>query len=326
MVETPRIVFDSTYLTIYDPSTIPGSFHGLEVIFAVGFVLTLRHAVLRHREGSAWPLFLWLMTLMYGVVMEVLTYNTVDNFSHAQFTVMLYHKKLPLYVVMLYPAFVYTAAQTARRLGMRGVSTFFATGLIAVLIDVPFDIMGPDAGWWWWNEDGDDPMGLVAHRWLGVPVSSYCWHLLFGGSQWLVANRLRGRIARWPTRSLLATVGRAAPWAVLGGVASVLTGVIVMMPFHLFRGPLGFHDGVFTITLLVVSALAVLLGRRGGGSGPDWGLLSWVLAWNFFFLALGYWIWLGGDIEQSSAKLVVIGLVAVGSVVLHTYIHWRKAE
>ena len=39
------------------------------------------------------------VTLMCGVVMEVLTYNTVDNFSHAQFTVMLYHKKLPLYVV-----------------------------------------------------------------------------------------------------------------------------------------------------------------------------------------------------------------------------------
>ena len=325
MVDAPRIVFDSTYLTIYDPSTIVASFHGLEIAIGLGFILTLRHAIARHREGSAWPLFLWLMTLMYGVVMEVLTYNTVDNFSHAQFTVMLYHKKLPLYVVMLYPAFVYTAVQTARRLGMRGVSTFFATGLIAVLIDVPFDIMGPDAGWWWWHEDAEDPLGLVAHRWLGVPVSSYCWHLLFEGSQWLVAHRFRRRVDAWSTRSLVGTVTRALPWALLGGVASVITGVIVMMPFHAFRG-VGLHDGVFTTTLLVVSSLALLLGHKRGASPPDWSLLSWVLVWNFFFVALAYWILMGGDIPQTAAKAIVIGGVAAVSVVLHAYIHFRKAD
>jgi hypothetical protein len=326
MLDAPRIVFDSRYLTVYDPWTIPANFHGLELVIGIGFLLTLRHAIARHRSGDRWPLFLWLTTLSYGVWMELLTYNTVDNFSHAQFTVMLYYKQLPLYVVMLYPTFVYVAVQSARRLGMGSVGTFFTVGLLAVMIDVPFDIMGPDCKWWWWNEDAEDPWGLVAHRWLGVPVSSYCWHLLFEGSQWLVAHRLRGRVDRFTTRSVTATILRALPLAAIAGALSVVVGVIVMMPFHLFRGPLGFNDGVFTVTLLVVASLAFLTARKRGEDPPDWGLLSWILLWNFFFLALGYWAWLGGGIPQVPGKAIVIGGVAVVSVVIHTYIHWRRAS
>jgi hypothetical protein len=211
---------------------------------------------------------------------------------------------------------------------MGGVATFFSVGLLAVMIDVPFDILGPDLGWWWWNEDAEDPMGLVAHRWLGVPVSSYCWHLLFEGSQWLVAHRLRARVRGWIPRGTMATVLRALPLAAIAGALSIVVGVIVMMPFHLFRGPLGFSDGVFTVTLLVVASLALLLGRkRGAGEGGfDWGLLSWGLAWNFFFAALVAWRWLAGDLPQGDAKLLVIGAVAVGSVVIHTYIHARACR
>jgi len=321
---TPRALYDSFLVTIYDPSSISANFHSLELVVLLGFVLTLRHALRERRIGRPSGLLLWLTALLYGVWMEVLSYNTVDNFSHAQFTVMFYGKLLPLYVILFYPTLIYVTVTAARKLKTGAVATFFTAGLLAMMIDVPFDIMGPDCGWWVWHEGGSDPGNFVAYRWLGVPVSSYCWHVLFDGSNASVTERIGARLsARLAGRGLLRSLATLVPTAAVLGVAALIMGIIVMMPYHLFRG-IGLTDGHFTITLLATASLVLLFSRNRGDSGPPiWSLLGWVLTWYFYYLALGWHVWENGDVVDWQAKAFVISMVSVLAVVIHTVIHFR---
>ena len=320
----PRALYDSWLLTIYDPRSISADFHGLELVMLLGFGLTLGHALRERRNGRPLGLFLWLSALFYGVWMELLTYNTIDNFSHSQFTVMFFGKQLPLYVVLLYPTFIYVAVTSARKLKTGALATFFTAGLVALMLDAPFDIMGPDCGWWIWHEGGADPGGLVAYRWLGVPVSSYCWHLLFDGAHAPLTRRIGARLhARLAGRSTFTTLAALLPISALVGVLAILVGILVMMPFHLFRA-LGLSDGQFTISLLVTAGLVFFLSRNRSDAGPPlWGLLGFVLAWYFFFLALAWQVYGNGEISQWREKALVVGLIAVVAVVVHTFIHFR---
>jgi len=321
---TPRALYESWLVTIYDPSSISANFHSLELVMLLGFLLTLRHALRERRVGRPFGLLLWLIAAFYGVWMELLAANTVDIFGHAQFTVMLCGKLLPLYVVLLYPTFIYVAVTAARKLKTGAVATFFTAGLLAVMIDVPFDIMGPDCGWWIWYEGSEDPYGLVAHRWLGVPVSSYCWHLLFGGSAAVICRRFGARLSpRLAGRSLLRSLLTLVPVSGLLGALTVLLGVLVMMPFHLFRA-VGLSDGQFTVTLLITAALVMLTSRSRDDAGPPvWALLGWVMVWSFYSLVLGWQVWEGGETVDWRAKALVIGAVSVLAVVLHTIVHFR---
>ncbi len=321
---TPRALYESWLVTIYDPSSISANFHSLELVMLLGFILTLRHALRERRVGRPFGLLLWLTAAFYGVWMELLAYNTVDNFSHAQFTVMFYGKQLPLYVVLLYPTFLYVAISAARKLKAGALATFFTAGLLTVMIDVPFDIMGPDCGWWVWHEGGEDPFGLVDHRWLGVPVSSYCWHLLFGGSAALISRRFGARLSpQLAGRGLLRASLTLLPTSAILGALTVLLGVLVMMPFHLFRA-VGLSDGDFTVTLLVTASLVMLLSRSRDDAGPPvWSLLGWVMVWSFYYLALGWLVWEGGDIVDWRVKALVISAVTVIAVILHTIVHFR---
>lgn len=323
--EAPRVIFESWLVTVYDPRDISANFHLLELIFVWGFWVTLRHALRERSEGRPYGLLLWLTALFYGVFMELLTYNTIDNFAHGQFTVQFYAQKLPIYVVLLYPTFVYIAVHAARRLNMGAVGSFFTAGALAVMIDVPFDIMGPDDKWWWWYEGAEDPMDLLAARWLGVPVTSYCWHLLFEGSQQWVTERFARRVDdnHPPERGLFSSLVGLVPLAIFTGALSVVVGVLVMMPFHGFRA-LGFSDHAFTLTLLIVAALAfVSAKKRPDTRPPEWDLLAWVLGWYALFFVLAARVWPSGGIEHVEYKFAVYIAVAAASVGLHAWIQHR---
>ena len=62
--------------------------------------------------SDRFPLFVFLSALSYGLGIELLSYNFLDSFAHAQFTVMFYGARLPLYVVALKPAAVIILAGT----------------------------------------------------------------------------------------------------------------------------------------------------------------------------------------------------------------------
>jgi len=299
---TPWI--DTRAVTLYDPLTRPASVLGLELLAIAIAGLTLWHAVRSHRRGDRAALLTWVTILVYGVTIEIIVYNAVDNFAHAQFTVMFYDRLLPLYVTAIYPVLLYTGIATARRLGLPPLVEAFAAGALIVAMDAPFDVVGPVAGWWVWYDT--DPN--IAYRWLGVPVTSYYWHLTFGGTLAAVTAWTAARSAR---------PGGPRLWLALpSAVATMVIGFLCFVPLHLLAA-VGVSHGVTVATALVGCAAAAIVARKKGGAtrGVDRALL---LIWLAFY---GYHAVVAAALANASiagwpVRFAFVGVVAVAAAVV----------
>ena len=104
-------------VTITSPLTRPLHFFVLELAVLACTLLVFGHALRAYRAGDRRPMFQWLVLTSYGVQMELIAFNILHNYEHAQFTVQLYHGQLPLYVTGLYGTFMYTGIKIAERMG-----------------------------------------------------------------------------------------------------------------------------------------------------------------------------------------------------------------
>ena len=320
----PDVLFRSEFLTLYSPwSRSPASL-GLELVFLICAGLTLSHAIRALRRGEREPIFVWACTLAYGLMIEILSYNFLDNFTHGQFSVMLYHRKLPLYVAVLYPVFICTGYQLVRGLGLRALPTALFSGLVIVAIDVPFDTSGPDAGWWTWSDK--DP--VLAARLYGVPVTSYYWHLAFSACLLLL---MRG-IAPWATSAAAAAarggaaVLRIGVAAVAVGVGTLLSGVVAFLPFHLLKR-LGVPDGLVVAGLCVLAAGVVIRGLLRPRAAlrdvraPDGAILFVPIVYVAFQGAVAIWLRLRGGHADAAGKLALCLGAGAGVLLLCA---WRR--
>ena len=147
---------------------------GEYVIIAVALI-ALFHA---RRAGRA-NLLVWLAALVAGTCNDLIfmALPTVDNFWQAQASIML-TPRVPVYIPCLYVVFMYWPTVAVRRLGLARWPTAALTGLAAVLLYAPYDIVGAKFLWWNWH----DSDALLAARLFGAPVSSSLWVLTFTGS------------------------------------------------------------------------------------------------------------------------------------------------
>src|SRR5262245_11362419 len=103
----------SMFVAFNNPFAQPLHFAGVELIVVAAFVLTLRDALRRQ------ALFQWLLAFCYGITMELIAFNYLNNYAHGQFTIQLYHRQLPLYVVCIYPVFHYTGLTLVQRWNLK---------------------------------------------------------------------------------------------------------------------------------------------------------------------------------------------------------------
>ncbi|HEY8087398.1 MAG TPA: hypothetical protein VIF09_06125, partial [Polyangiaceae bacterium] len=293
---------DPSLLAFASPLAHPLHFVGLELVFAACFALTIGDAALRYRRGDRYALFQWLVVFAYGVAMELIAFNAYPDYEHGQFTVQLYHRKLPLYVTFVYVVIHYTSLQLVARLRLRAVAEAVTAGLAMVLFDVPFDIAGVDARWWTWTPSSRD----VAQRWLGVPLTSFEWYLLFGAVLVGACRLVRPRVER---RSVL-VYALLAPAVAL---AVIVAGIVGFLPFHALEALgvpdsalVGVHAGVALAIAVFAPAVAVPRAPRSLAIVPV--VLG---AWHLGVLAL---LWQEGVASQGATKLGV-SAVAVGMVV-----------
>ncbi len=284
----------SAYLTFHRP--LGWHFVGLEVAFLVSFALTLTHAVGHFRRGQRNPLFQWLSAFAYGVLMELIAFNFLDNYKHAQFSVQFYHDKLPLYVVCLYPVFLYTGLQLVARWRLPALTEALLVGFAICLIDIPFDIAGVDAGWWTWSTTDKN----LAVRWLGVPVTSYYWYLTFGAVYALLGRGLHRFVDRRPMSLWLAP---------LVGAGVIVGGTLSFLPFHGLKA-LGVRDDLIVAGHLAGCALLLLsawTGQRATPKPPSLGPLGAVpILLGVFHLAV--------LVTVSSPTKMIVGAVAAVAV------------
>jgi hypothetical protein len=237
----------------------------LELTVLATTLLVFGHAARAYRAGDRRPMFQWLVLTSYGVQMELIAFNFLHNYEHARFTVQLVDGQLPLYVTGFYGTVMYAGMKVAERLAVHPVLECFAAGLAMCLIDVPFDIAGASLGWWTWL-DGDPN---TAFRWLGVPVSSYEWYLIFGAVATGLCRVLWARLKARP-------FALAAAIALPAGFGVVFFGVLGFLPFHAIAA-LGLEHGTIVMAHLVVVSLALLAVRGPSVRVDRWVALSALL-------------------------------------------------
>jgi hypothetical protein len=298
----PEPLLDTAFVTLRAPWAVGISSLGLEIIVVACGVLTLLHALGERRRGDGVPLFTWGVSFTYGLVMEILSYNFVKSFAHGPFTVMFYRSQLPLYVVTIYPVLQYTSIVAARRLRSGIVGQAVTAGLLMVAMDMPFDILGPIHGWWSWSPTDEN----TAFRWYGVPVTSYYWHLSFGG---ILAGLTRafGRYGGDGGRPW-----RAAVLALPVSVLVIVLGVISFLPFHFLKAR-GVADGTIVAGLFALSLLCAALSRRATPpvqQQPDTRLLAIPLLYFAYHLLVALARLAAGPAAFGGQTAVIAGVTA----------------
>jgi hypothetical protein len=295
------------------PFSRPLHFFLLELVVLASTVLVFGHALSQYRKGDRRHLFQWLVITAYGLQMELIAFNYLHNYEHARFTVQLYHGQLPLYVTGLYGSFMYSGLKIAERLELHPIAEALLAGLATCLIDVPFDIAGVAVGWWRWLDT--DPN--LAFRWLGVPVTSYYWYLIFGAVAALQCRILWPRLER---RSF----ALAAAVSVIAGSGVVFFGVIGFLPFHGIKA-LGVPDGTIVAAhLLACGVLALAASRRRGKLSPAIAAVVVLLPGGHVVFLL--WEGMNGRLPESSARIVASLAALAGLVALSWSLPLRRAR
>ena len=147
-----------------------------ELTFLAVALLAASHAWTRpgsHPNGRQRHILLFVFAIVGGSLSDLFFMHLpiVDNFWHGQATVML-TERLPLYILGVYPGFLYIPLACVWRMGLPGaLAEITMTGLLTVAFYAPFDVVGAKFLWWTWH-DSDT---VTLSRIVGVPVSSTMW-------------------------------------------------------------------------------------------------------------------------------------------------------
>ncbi|CAG9781879.1 unnamed protein product [Diatraea saccharalis] len=258
-----------------------------QAVFLLAGVVTLIHAF---RKGGRWPYF-WLGTVLHGLYADNFWHIVLpeyDNFWHSQTTLIFLGQRLPLHIILLYPAFIYHAAYAVSKLKLPRYAEPFAVGLVTVLIDIPYDIVAVKFVHWTWHDT--DPNIYDRHYW--VPWNSYYFHSTFAASFFFFFDATRRwlapKVAQWES------AGKKAEWKAL--LVAVLLGmpggVLMFVPiYHPLHDVYKIHSEVTFFLLFSIFCIFIISG-----------LLS--------------------DREKNKEKLTIIDYILMLQLAVHYAIYW----
>lgn len=307
-----------------NPLSLPASFLGLELVVYIAFALTVRHALGESARGNTYHVFQWAVLFIYGLIMEIVSFNFFDNYQHATFSVQFYYGQLPLYVTCIYLVFHYTGIKLVERFGLPRLQEGMLAGLAIMAIDVPFDTLGVGAGWWVWRDNSLTAIHprfieAVATRFYDVPVTSYYWYLMYGALLAIFSRTAYG----WVWKRSLAIRVCAAP------LVSVSVFVVGAMAFEaLFWTPrsFGMPDGAIVFTYLAI-VWGYALTLRAPAAQP---VAPWIVfnlgVFYAFHLGLLVALWVAGTLPSAGARLGLCLLSGTGLVLLARVLPLRTSR
>ena len=205
------------------PSDLLSATHlGIEFILLMGIVLSIIHAFsFDKKSGSNEARLTLLNCFLYGLMMDILSYYTVENFWHGEFTVMFLYNRLPLYIALFYPAFMYHAIMTIKRYDFTPTKEAISIGFFAGLMYLIFDNTGPMLGWWIWDRADATTLPYIS----SVPLTSYHWFFTFTIAfsfinRWVIS--LNGQ----KTKQIIAIIAQPT--------LTILLGSLIFIPYNLF--------------------------------------------------------------------------------------------
>lgn len=181
------------------------TFNVVETTVFLGAILGFLHSVREYKKrGNKAPFFTWMACLWYGIFLEIFVYNFVDNFWHGEFSVMFYHNRFPLYIVLIYPSLIYHVFMTIERfriylLPYGRIIEAIIIGWASQMMYLLYDNIGPQMHWWIWNP-GDV---TLLPMWEAVPATSYHWIYGFTAAfAWLCRVMIWDNAIKWRNNNM----------------------------------------------------------------------------------------------------------------------------
>ncbi len=273
------------------------TFNVVETTVFLGAALAFLHSVREYKKrGNKAPFFMWMACLAYGIFLEIVVYNFVDNFWHGEFSVMFYHNRFPLYIVLIYPSLIYHVFMTIERfkiylLPYGRIIEAIIVGWASQMMYLLYDNIGPQMHWWIWNPGDVTLLPL----WEAVPATSYHW--IFGftvGFAWLCRVLIWDNALKW----------KDANWKMWGAVAFIavftnVLGSLIFGPYNFLAYgykafdvdiPYGLQEYGWASFLLTVylfaGAYLYFLTPKVHPKKPDLQLMIFPVLWVSIYLAL----------------------------------------
>jgi hypothetical protein len=230
-----------------------------EYLFMLCAAIALYHAASQPAAERTRHLVVWFGALVAGTANDIIfmALPLVDNFWQAQATVML-SPRMPLYIPCVYVWFMYAPTVAVWRLGLPLRAAAPLSGLLAILIYAPYDILGAKFLWWTWH----DTDGPIANRLLGAPIGSTMWVITFVAT----FAALLGYALRHEDRD--APVERRTVAKALALVAG-LTTVVMMLQLTVLQQLDGGVPGIIGLcTIVAIDAALIAWGWRERQARP----------------------------------------------------------
>ena len=200
------------------------SFLVIELVLVVGIICAIAHAVRHARKtGSNGALLTLAAAFYYGVLMDMFGYYGPESFWHGEFSVMFLYNRLPLYIALFYPAFMYHSYMLIRRYNFTPVVEALSVGFYAGLTYQIFDNLGPALGWWIWDPDEVTNQPFLS----SVPVTSYQWFCTFEAAFAFITRKICWDLPAQGASTIKVSLGIAAvPFL------TMLVGTLMFVPYQ----------------------------------------------------------------------------------------------
>ena len=255
------------------------SFLAIEWLVFISCGLGLWHALReRKRTGNPAALYTFLAIFLYGLLIDIVSYYTVENFWHGEFSVMFLHNRLPLYIALFYPAFLYPVFMTIKRYALPPISAAIVTGFFAGAAYLIFDNLGPLLGWWVWDRNTPTSWPMLD----SVPLTSYHWMFVF-----TIAFAFFAQKFFWAPAAQGQTCGKVAVRLLSIPFLTCLLGTVFFVPYNILAYLLSPSSAAFFHALAFGgAALLFILNYRQPIEARDRLLMSIPLIWIMGHLAL----------------------------------------
>jgi hypothetical protein len=283
------------------------SFLAIEWLVFISCGLGLWHALReRKRTGNPAALYTFLAIFLYGLLIDIVSYYTVENFWHGEFSVMFLHNRLPLYIALFYPAFLYPVFMTVKRYALAPISAAIVTGFFAGTAYQIFDNLGPLLGWWVWDRNTPTSWPMLD----SVPLTSYHWMFVFTIAFAYIAQRFF-----WAPAAQQSGTGRVALKLLSIPVLTCVLGSLIFVPYNILAYTVSLGSAAFFHAIVFGgAALLFILNFQSPTEPRDRLLMSipliWVIGHLFLYIAKWHLFWQIGADGASQAANYTNGLYA----------------
>jgi hypothetical protein len=279
-------------IVLNNPASLPWQTNLYDLVLLTMFLSAVVYCIAQFRRGRRIYSAVLVAAIIYGLVLELAGMATLNMYHQGDFAVMINWPAFPLwqgttmmpsYVLILYPAFLFTGFKVieALRIEKRWHAAIVG-GLFLIALDAPYMIEGPlrHVQWWSW-----DPNFKYFQYFVGWPLLDVCWQgtweALFLYVMLWALRRIDGAdnsAARWSNAKAL---GAFPPLAALTVLA---IGPFLLLPVTgvtALGGPQWPVVALLITAYIAVAVIALRSARPAGSVEPVTAIIMFVYVASF---------------------------------------------